>query len=56
MKTPPHVIVYRSVTVTITLLILLGLGLGVAGHGPLNTLHRVASPITRSLHLNEISG
>jgi hypothetical protein len=56
MKTPPHVIAYRSVTVAITLLILLGLGLGAAGYGPLTALHRVVSPISDGLHLNGISG
>ena len=56
MKTPPHVVAYRSVTVTIALLILLGFGFGVASHGPLATLHSLASPVTRSLHLDRISG
>lgn len=34
MRTPPHVVVFRVVTVAITLLVLLGLGLGLAGQGP----------------------
>ena len=56
MKTPPHVVAYRSVIAAITLLILLSVGLGVAGYGPLTALHRAASPVSRELHLDRISG
>ena len=56
MRTPPHVVAYRSVTSAIALLIVLSVGLGLAGYGPLATLHRMSSPISRELHLNRISG
>ena len=56
MRTPPHVIAYRSVTVVITLMILLSAGLGLAGYGPLAVLHRAASPVSHDLHLDRISG
>jgi hypothetical protein len=56
MRTPPHVIAYRSVTVAITLMILLFAGLGLAGYGPLAVLHGAASPVSHGLHLDRISG
>jgi hypothetical protein len=56
MRTPPHVITYRSVTAALTALILLSIGLGLAGYGPLVVLHRTAQPISHELHLDRISG
>ncbi|HMD94427.1 MAG TPA: hypothetical protein VKG80_17495 [Trebonia sp.] len=56
MRTPPHVVAYRSVTAAITVLILLSAGLGLAGYGPLATLHRAAHPVSHALHLDRISG
>lgn len=56
MKTPPHVVVYRSVTSVIALLILVSVGLGLASYGPLATLHQFASPVYHDLHLDRISG
>lgn len=56
MRTPPHVVAYRSVTVALAVLILLSIGLGFAGYGPLATLHRVAHPLSHALHLDRISG
>lgn len=38
MKTPPHVVAFRLVTVTIAVLILLAIGLGLAGWGPFGSL------------------
>jgi hypothetical protein len=38
MRTPPHVVAFRVVTVTIALLVLLGVGLGLAGLGPASGL------------------
>jgi hypothetical protein len=35
MKTPPHVVTYRVITIVITLTIILVIGLGMAGLGPL---------------------
>jgi hypothetical protein len=56
MRTPPHVVTYRSVTAAITALILLSIGLGFAGYGPLVALHRAAQPVSHGLHLDRISG
>jgi hypothetical protein len=56
MKTPPHIIAYRSVTATIALLILLAFGFGVAGYGPFAALHGLTGPVSRSLHLDTVSG
>jgi hypothetical protein len=56
MKTPPHVVAYRSITAVITTLILLSIGLGFAGYGPLVVLHRSAEPVSHALHLDRISG
>ncbi|MBV9451903.1 MAG: hypothetical protein JO345_39060 [Streptosporangiaceae bacterium] len=46
MRTPPHIVVYRSVISSITALILIASGFGLAGHGPLTALHQLASPVT----------
>jgi hypothetical protein len=56
MRTPPHVVAYRSVTVAVAALILLAVALGLAGDGPLASLHSVASPVSHLLHLDRISG
>jgi hypothetical protein len=56
MKTPPHVVAYRTVISSVTALILLAFGSGLAGHGPLTALHQLASPVTHSLHLDRIGG
>ena len=56
MKTPPHVVAYRSVIAAITVLLLLSFGFGLAGYGPFSPLHGVASPVTRALHLDRIRG
>jgi hypothetical protein len=56
MRTPPHVVAYRSVTAALTALILLSIGLGLAGYGPLTSLHRAAQPVFHELHLDRISG
>jgi hypothetical protein len=56
MRTPPHVVAYRSVTTAITVLILLWAGLGLAGYGPLAGLHHLVSPVSSGLHLDRISG
>jgi hypothetical protein len=56
MRTPPHVVAYRSVTSFITVLILLSVGLGLAGYGPLAILHQVTSPVSHDLHLDRIRG
>jgi hypothetical protein len=55
-RTPPHVVVYRSVTAAIAGLLLLFCGLGLAGYGPFAPLHRLASPVTHTLHLDRIQG
>ncbi len=55
-RTPPHVIAYRSVISSVSVLILLAFGFGLAGYGPLASLHRLANPITHSLHLDRIGG
>lgn len=55
-RTPPHVVVYRSVTAAITGLLLLLCGLGLAGYGPFAPVHRLASPVTHTLHLDRIQG
>jgi hypothetical protein len=55
-RTPPHVVVYRSVTAAITGLLLLFCGLGLAGYGPFAAAHRLASPVTHTLHLDRIQG
>lgn len=39
MRTPPHVVAYRSVIAAITLLIVVSAGLGLAGYGPLAVLY-----------------
>lgn len=56
MKTPPHVVAYRSVTTALTVLILFSIGFGLAGYGPLAVLHRAAQPVSHALHLDRISG
>ena len=56
LRTPPHFIVYRSVTATIALLLLLSFGFGLAGYGPFSLLHRISSPVTHALHLDRIQG
>jgi hypothetical protein len=56
MRTPPHVIAYRSVISSVSVLILLAFGFGLAGYGPLGSLHRLATPVSHSLHLDRISG
>lgn len=38
MRTPPHVVAFRTVIVTFALLILLGAGLGLADLGPASGL------------------
>ena len=48
MKTPPHVVAYRSVTVTIALLILLGPASAWRPR-PARHLHSSASPVTPCL-------
>jgi hypothetical protein len=53
-QTPPHVVVYRSITATITVLLLLWIGAGLAGYGPLTALHGVAHPVSHALHLDRI--
>ena len=50
MKTPPHVIIYRLVTVIITVLILLTIGLGVASRGPLGALGAGTSQTDQLVH------
>ena len=49
MSTPPHVVVFRVVTVAVTVLVLLGLGLGLAGRGPLAGLAAPAIQGTNGL-------
>jgi hypothetical protein len=56
MRTPPHVIAYRSVISGVSALILLAFGFGLAGYGPLVPLHRLASPACHFLHLDRIGG
>ena len=56
MRTPPHVVVYRAVTVTITMLILLGLGLGLAGRGPLSDLNALTSHTTGAVQAQYATG
>ena len=56
MKTPPHVIAYRSVETAVVILILLLLSLGLAGSGPLDPLHSLTRPISHALHLDRIGG
>lgn len=56
MRTPLHVIAYRSVTAAVAALIILSVGLGFAGYGPLTALHQAAHPVTHELHLDRISG
>ena len=56
MRTPPHVVVYRSVTSAVAVLILLASGFGLVGSGPLGSLHRVASPVSHLFHLDRIGG
>jgi hypothetical protein len=55
-RTPPHVVVYRSVTAAIAVLLLLSLGFGLAGYGPFAPLHRLVSPVTHALYLDRIQG
>jgi hypothetical protein len=38
MRTPPHVIAYRVITVTLATMILVAVGFGLAGRGPLGAL------------------
>jgi hypothetical protein len=56
VRTPPHVVAYRSVTAAITVLLLLSFGFGLAGHGPFSLLHGLASPVSHALHLDRIQG
>lgn len=56
MRTPPHFVAYRSVTMAVTAVILLLLAAGLAGYGPLSGLHQFAQPVSRALHLDTISG
>lgn len=56
LKTPPHVVVYRLVTAAVVALLLLSIGFGLAGHGPFSSLHRLARPVTHTLHLDRIRG
>ena len=56
MRTPPHVVAYRSVIAAVTALLLLCIGLGLAGYGPLVVLHQVTHPVSHGLHLDRISG
>jgi hypothetical protein len=56
MRTPPHVVAYRSAAAALTVVILASIGLGLAGDGPLAALHRAAEPVARALHLDRISG
>jgi hypothetical protein len=56
MRTPPHVVTYRSVTAALAALILLSIALGFAGYGPLLALHRATEPVSHALHLDRISG
>ena len=56
MRTPPHVVAYRSVAAAVTALILLSVGLGFAGYGPLVVLHGASEPVWHALHLDRISG
>jgi hypothetical protein len=56
MKTPPHVVVYRSVASGVAVLVLLAFGFGLAGYGPLAPFHRLARPVTHYLHLDRIRG
>jgi hypothetical protein len=56
MRTPPHVVAYRSVTATIAVFLLLSFGFGLAGYGPLSSLHHLASPVSHALHLDRIQG
>lgn len=55
-RTPPNVVVYRSVTAAIATALLLFCGLGLAGYGPFSPLHRLVSPVTHALHLDRIQG
>jgi hypothetical protein len=50
MKTPPHVIIYRLVTVAITVLILTAIGFGVASRGPLGSLGGRTSQADQLVH------
>jgi hypothetical protein len=50
MKTPPHVVICRLVTVTITVLILLAIGFGVAGRGPFGGLGARTSQADQLVH------
>lgn len=50
MRTPPHIVTYRSIISSITVLILIASGFGLAGHGPLIALHQLASPATHFTH------
>jgi hypothetical protein len=50
MKSLPHVIVFRVVTVTITVLILLTAGFGLASHGPLGSLGARTSQANQLVH------
>jgi hypothetical protein len=56
MRTPPHVIAYRLVISSVSVLILLAFGFGLVGSGPFASLHRLASPVSHSLHLDRIGG
>jgi hypothetical protein len=50
MKTPPHVVICRLVTVSITVLILLAIGFGVASRGPLGALGARTSQADQLVH------
>ena len=56
VRTPPHIIAYRSVTAAIVVLLLLSLGFGAAGYGPFSALHGLANPVSHGLHLDRIHG
>jgi hypothetical protein len=43
MRTPPHVVAFRTVIVTTSLLILLGVALGLAGLGPASGLQKLVN-------------
>lgn len=56
MRTPPHVVAFRTVTVAITLLILLGVGLGLAGLGPVSGLRALVNTSVNSGQAAYVTG
>ncbi|MGH3156768.1 MAG: hypothetical protein ACRDNF_09370 [Streptosporangiaceae bacterium] len=56
LRTPPHVVAYRAVTVAITVLLLLLVGFGLAGHGPLSFMNGFARPVTHAFDPNGTQG